>query len=245
MYESTATLLQEIAENMPKVYTAGVEVGKEKGKKAEYDAFWDITQQYGKRAGHAYAFSGNGWTAENFKPKYDIIVKTTARRMFAGALKNVDIEKHLNDLGIKFDTSGVTSVDGFDYFCEYSSPSVLPVIDTTGTTQIRYFAYHCSELVTIRKLKLKDDGSQKFTRPFENNTELRNIEIEGKIGNSIDFSGCPVLSKASLESIISHLSPTATFTITFSQTAVNNAFTTDEWQAIINAKPANVTISLV
>ena len=227
----------ELAVKIPLLYDAG--------KKAEYDAFWDAYQQNGKRESYTFAFAGTGWNADTFKPKYDIVVKGTARSMFAGGLAGVDVEQRLSDLGITLDTSGVTATDGFDYFCEYHGPSVLPVIDTRGATQVRRLLFHSISLVTVRKVILKDDGSQKFTDAFPNNIKLENIEFEGLFGNNVSFERCNKLSKASLTSIMTHLSPTATFTVTLSKLAVNNAFTTDEWQAIINEKPTNVTVSLI
>lgn len=40
-----------------------------------YDTFWDNFQNYGKRTNYAYAFYGEGWNDETFKPKY--IIKPT------------------------------------------------------------------------------------------------------------------------------------------------------------------------
>ena len=43
-----------------------------KGKKDEYDAFWDKYQQNGTREYYDYSFYEEGWTDETFKPKYPI-----------------------------------------------------------------------------------------------------------------------------------------------------------------------------
>jgi hypothetical protein len=255
MNDEILDICTEIAEKISNLNVGdGYQQGFDDGKKAEYDAFWDAYQQNGKREAYAFAFAGRGWNAETFKPKYDIVVKGTARSMFASGLAGVDLEQLLLDLGITLDTSGVTSTDGFDYFCEYASPSVFPVIDTTGAAQVRRLFFHSPSVVTVRKVILKDDGSQTFTAAFENNTKLENIEFEGVFGNNVDFGRCSKLTKASLTSIMQHLSTTATFTVTLSQTAVNNAFETSEgaadgsesaeWLALVNERP-NVTISLV
>ncbi|MBQ9985040.1 MAG: hypothetical protein IJP38_01910 [Oscillospiraceae bacterium] len=50
-------------------------VYKNKGRQAEYDAFWDTFQQNGARTGYAYAFY-NAWSDDVYNPKYPIIVKT-------------------------------------------------------------------------------------------------------------------------------------------------------------------------
>lgn len=81
---SIAEKLTTIAENQQRVYDAGYAKGQaeggggnydegyEDGQKAEYDRFWDLFQNYGKRSHYAYAFAYNGWTDENYNPKYPI-----------------------------------------------------------------------------------------------------------------------------------------------------------------------------
>ena len=66
-----------------------------------------------------------------------------------------------------------------------------------------------------------------------------------KISIAFDVYGlCTKLTKASLTSIINGLSPDVTGqTVTISQTAVNNAFTTEEWDALVATK-TNWTIAL-
>ena len=64
---------ETIAENVPKVYEAG--------KKAEYDAFWDVFQLNGTRANYEYSFASRCWNEKNLKPKYPM-TPTGAQRMF-------------------------------------------------------------------------------------------------------------------------------------------------------------------
>lgn len=221
------------------------------------DAFWVAYQEGGKKRSYKFAFAGYGWTPELLKPKYDIIA-TSVSYMFSTCnnMKGIDIEKLFDDLGIIFDTSNVTETDGFSYLCQYASPSVLPALDTRGTTNIRYIFYHTMELETVRKIILKNDGSQKFTKPFENNRNLVNIEFEGVIGqNGFDISGSPSLSHNSIASIINALSTTTSgLTVTLSATAVNAAFETSvgaadgttsaDWLALVGSR-SNWTIALV
>lgn len=68
MTETISKKLSTIAENVPKVYDAGVEVGK----KAEYDAFWDVYQNYGKRSHYMYGFAYAWFNDETYNPKYPI-----------------------------------------------------------------------------------------------------------------------------------------------------------------------------
>ena len=53
--------------NMDRVYEAG--------KKSEYDRFWDLFQNNGEPAIYYYKFSYDGWTDENYNPKYPIVCK--------------------------------------------------------------------------------------------------------------------------------------------------------------------------
>lgn len=59
-----ALTLDDMAENVPKVYEAG--------KRAEYDAFWDSYQENGNRRSYEHAFMH--WKRENYNPKYPMVV---------------------------------------------------------------------------------------------------------------------------------------------------------------------------
>lgn len=88
MNNSIADKLEQIARNEQLIYNAGVEKGKaeaekdgynqgyadgiEQGKQAEYDAFWDEFQDYGKPKNYGYAFAYLAFTDKNYNPKYPI-----------------------------------------------------------------------------------------------------------------------------------------------------------------------------
>ena len=89
------------------------------------------------------------------------------------------------------------------------------------------------------------------TTPWDNSCfkyqgGLTYIRFEGVIGkNGLSFQWSHRLSKDSIESIINALSTTTNgLTVTLSATAVNSAFTTDEWNTLIGTR-SNWTISLV
>lgn len=240
----------EMADKVEEVYQKGVS----DGVKSEYDRFWDKFQNYGKRVAYQYAFGGQGWTKETFKPKYDI--KPTSMKGFFsyGGLMNCDLAEIIETLGITFDTSGVTAIDGFEGFCEYAGPKRLPIIDTSNCARINEFVLHASILETVDKLILKNDGSQTYTNAFRGCSKLTNIVIEGTIGSEFSTKDSPLLSKASITSIVNALSSTTTgLTVTLSLIAVNNAFetsigladgsTSQEWLDLVATKP-NWTISL-
>ena len=61
----------------------------EAGKQAEYDRFWDIYQENGKRVRYDNAFTGDCWVDAIYNPKYPIIVSGngTAAAMFLNCFR--------------------------------------------------------------------------------------------------------------------------------------------------------------
>ncbi len=184
------------------------------GKQAEYDRFWDEFQDYGNRTNYTYAFAYGGWTDETYNPKYKIR-PTMSNNIF---MSNADI----TDTKVTIDLTNPNGNQKFGLF--------------TSATKLK----------TIRKLIINETNIfQASTSTFNNCKSLENITFEGIIGKSIDFQWSTLLSRESIENIVSCLSTTATdVTLTLSETAVNNAFTQDEWNTLIAQKP-NWTISLV
>ena len=78
------------------------------------------------------------------------------------------------------------------------------------------------------------DENTLFTSTFIQCNALENLTIDGTIGqNNFNLKDSTKLSKASIESVIDALSTTTSgLTVTFSKTAVDNAFTADEWAAL-------------
>lgn len=247
---SIADKMNEIAQNVPRVYQAG--------KDKEWNDFWDIFQrgsslEPGSRINYSNAFRTSGWSQDNFRPKYDIL-PTVGDYMFQffnqyGTL--FDFAQQLQDLGIILDVSQCSSAAYMFYFTFVSR---LPEINLSGATTINN-AFGYSKVTTIDKLILKNDGSQTMSNAFSNMTNLQNIVIEGAIGqNGVDLSASTLLSKESITSFVNALLESASGkSITFSLTAVNNAFetsagaadgsTSEEWGTLIATK-SNWTISL-
>lgn len=210
--------------------------GFAEGKKSEYDEFWDALQQNGNRENYAQAFSYLNWRKSNFKPKYKIY-PVNANYMFYSCQTDL---KDLRDFDIDF--SRCTAFGSC--FC-YAWINHIGVIDTRATSGVgTLFQYHTA-LQSVDKFILRNDGSQKFTDTFTWTSGLTHIIFEGVIGqNGINFQHSTKLDKESITSIMNALSTTTSgLTVTLSQTAVNNAFTTDEWNAL-RATKSNWTIAL-
>jgi hypothetical protein len=155
-----------------------------------------------------------------------------------------DFVELFDKLGITLDLSNATNCEGI---CNYNRlVTHLGVLDFRKDTASVYAPFnYASNLVTIDKWILNDNGSQYFNAAFNGCVALENIVVEGTIGgDGLDLHWSTKLSKASITSFIEHLSDTATGkTITFSKTAKEAAFTADEWSALIATK-SNWTIAL-
>lgn len=227
-------------------YDDGVAAGIEEGKQAEYDAFWDALQQNGTRTGYECTF-GAGWNDAIFKPKYDIC-PASAYMMFRSS--NIT---DLKNIPVKLDFSKANNVQ---YMLTYSKVKYLGEVDLRALITPTSMTFSDCPLITIDKLILKDDGTQRLdSTMFSNAVSLENLTIEGVIGKSMSLQWSTNLSKASIESVVNALSDaTVELTLTLSKTAVDNAFetgdgaadgsTSTEWADLANTK-SNWTISLV
>lgn len=244
---TTSERLEKVVAGVSKTKDLNAELekslyGTDTGGKSYYDEFWDAYQDNGNRTNYNTAFAGHGWTDETFKPTYDI-KPTSANRLFSHTAIT-DLKAALEKAGVIFDLSKVTSAT---YPFEYCSLTHIPEINTTSLSDLQYFIYSAIDLVTVDKVILKNDGSQTFgEQSFGALLNLEEIRFEGVIGkNGFNMNRSTKLSKASIENIINHLSTTTSgLTVTLSKAAVNTAFTTEEWNALIATK-TNWTISLV
>lgn len=251
---------QDFPDKVQEVYDAGYVAGQQAGGGGDYDSgyeagremgqsdVWDMVQDFGRRTFYFRGF--NYWSGKNFKPKYP--VQATSLE-YAFAYFAYNDEETVDLRGIDLDTSKCTS---FNYMCNFGRMSAFGVIDTTGATTINNIFYNATELHTVEKLILKDDGSQTYNanNVFRSCEKLVNIIVEGKFGSNLSLTYCRNLSKDSICQIVNALFDTASGqTLTLSPTAVNKAFETSEgakdgstsaeWSALVATKP-NWTISV-
>ena len=103
------------------------------------------------------------------------------------------------------------------------------------------FAYTSIERVKLLKVAEKTTYSGTFT----NNSTLTDITFAGIIGKTVGFGSCP-LNKASIISIIEHLSSTSTGqTLTLKKSAVDAAFETSKGAADGSTNPDSFWVSVL
>lgn len=252
---SVAEKLTTIAENQQKVYDAGYNKGKaeggdteaayQQGKEAERKAVWDAIQDHGNRADYSYAFHNTKQSKESFRPVYDIR-PTTAAYMFdhsnrakIDAISMTDVEE---SCGIVFDFSNCTDFN-YAFCCScFNELNVIDLSNAAKTYQAFYNGYSDLDFIRINRLIFSEKTVIQWGF-FGSCSDLEYVGFEGTIANSIDIHWSPLV-RASLESAMSALSGTTTgLTASFKKTAVEAAFTTDEWNALVATK-SNWTITL-
>ena len=108
----------------------------EKGKKDEYDKFWDVYQTNGKRTGYDYGFSGYGFNFSNFYPKYDIRPEGYREKVFYAwngsatglneSLFRGSLKQRLEECGVTLDTSKMTYMGSMFSNSEFTElPTIL------------------------------------------------------------------------------------------------------------------------
>lgn len=234
-----------LAEKQQQVYDAGVAEGFDAGRQAEYDRLWDVLQPFKAGATQYAASFGQAWTADIFKPKYDMTV-SAASFMFAYNQIGGDLVEYFERLGKKLDFSPCYNQNNTFQSSKFTR---LGGIYCTSASWYNCFS-GCTELETIDEWGHPTGGTVNggLTSCFTGCSKLKNLTVKGVISGSITLSACTLLSKASIESVITHLTDEDKWaTATFSATAVNNAFGSTEsaeWKALIATKPT-WTFSLV
>jgi hypothetical protein len=124
-------------------------------------------------------------------------------------------------------------------------------IDLSGLSGTFNNVFQCNNGGRIHNIRLRVNAAT-FSNCFNNMTMLETLIFEDGStigGNGFNVQWSTKLSKASITSVVNALSSTTSgLSVTFSKTAVNNAFsggsTGAEWTALANTK-SNWTINLV
>lgn len=239
---SIADKLVEIAENVPKVHEAGFDKGKVVGLEEGYnegytegfeageqsgDTFWSSYLQNGERTNYQYAFAGAGWNENTFRPTCNIF-PTNAAYMFLNCGYKADLAQVLSDCGVELNFSRCGSYNGL---FSGSAFTRLPTIVDTNSSHAFDLVKSCSNLVTVDEIRLMKPSisapaANHYRTAFDGCEALKNIKFSGeyKITVNIGFKDSTLLTAESIVSIVEHLNETTSgMTVTFNQTAIDNA----------------------
>lgn len=208
---TTAEKLTKVAQNEQKTSALNTELetrlnGGEVLGGSYYDAFWDAFQNSGNRTDYRFAFAG--WMAYMMaflKPKYNIR-PVYASNMFNMNKAITDLVSWCEECGIVLDFS--QCID-FTHTFQNSSIKHVGIIDTRKSANVSYIMYN-TQIKTVDKIILKDDGSQTSSTFAFQSASLENITFEGIIGQNFWFNTCTNLTTASLLSILTALTKDST-----------------------------------
>lgn len=222
-----AEKLTAVAENVPKVYEAG--------QKSEYDRFWDVYQQNGNRTDYNTAFRGVGWTADNFKPKYNIVPVGNTNSMFVVSGINADLVEILEKQGVVLDFSNVTMLGSGFQNSKFTRIGEINCSSFTATGTTALFS-GCTALKVIDKIVIKENIA--LASWFNSCSALEEIRFEGIIGKSLDLHWSTKLSYASVANIFGHLGGTASATLTLPKSHNDGRY-----GSLISGMPSNWAVS--
>jgi hypothetical protein len=171
------------------------------GTDSYYDTFWDAYQQNGERTYYSRAFFGAWWNNDNFKPKYDLIIKDDCTAGFQNSSMTGDLSQTLKDCNVVLDTSECTNLIATFQGTRFTKIPTISFAKCDSVANTTF--YGCNLLETIEKLIVHSNLT--FTNTFNSCIALKNIVIEGEIGKSISFAQSSLLTNESAKSIITHL----------------------------------------
>lgn len=215
------------------VYEKGYADGQAEGGGDYY--IWDDLQSYGARKDYQYACRGWRNLKRTVKPNYDIrptnidhmFYATTCSDRFDGNEMALSIPELEKERGIKFDTSECTN---FQYAFSYAHVSDTGIIDARSAKYMSQMYLGSTMVKTTHIILPENDLGANYGigAAFNYNTGLENVTLEGKLFRSFNISWSTKLTKASIISIINALLESAEgMSVSFSKTAVNNAFGID------------------
>lgn len=156
--ETEPLTLDAMATEIPKVFDAG--------GKAEYDAFWDVFQNYGNEVSYSYAFAYGRFTDANYNPKYPILTlagTTPASATFYEA-------KDITDIKVPF----ICKARAYETFYSCFSLVKIPEFNVTQDT---LFRNTFSQDRALEELNITGTiGQNGFDIHWSNNLNKKSIE---------------------------------------------------------------------
>ena len=179
-------------------WSEGISMGNQYGRKAQYDAYWDIKQNYGNRKDWRYAFlSSEGCeTDETLRPKYDIECEQ-GESMFYGLSRITKLKKGFEgEEDLQIHTSKMTVANWM--FFNMKMLLELPVLDFRRVVKSAGAFHGCNSLrklhLIVSENTVFDDVRVGTPSTFCGCSSLTDLTIDGIIGNDVNFSDCISLS---------------------------------------------------
>lgn len=171
----------------------------EQGRQEEWSEFWDGYQENGNRSDYAFAFYGDGWTVNTFKPKYDII-SLKSQSFFANSKIEGSLKEILEKQGVILDvskTANLASAFQNSLFTE------LPDLFLSNLTAYGNTFDSMPNLETVKIISVS--GFNATVNTFRNCVSLKNLELVGSIrSKSLNVQWSP-LTHESLINILNNL----------------------------------------
>lgn len=231
--------LTAIAENVPKVYEAGIA----EGKVQENLDFWNMMTLNGTRGFYTYAFRYWGWKVAN----PPVLIKPTGQ-YHTMINESPNLETIVPD---NFDFSATPDIQTEStnaYYHTFSNnPKLKAIPDMNMPPRGMYYTfYNCPKLERIERVQVRENTV--LNRPFQALPSLKYLRIEGTIGDNMFLADSKYLDKDSILNIFECLSTTVTGkTVTLNKLSVMVAFETSEgakdgidsaeWNALTSTRP--------
>lgn len=216
-----ADKLAQIARNEQKVFDAGE------------DAMWDRVQQNGNRTCYDYAFLR--WGGEYIRPKYKVVPTESAKNVIYNCPDIVKVEAKYFDLSKMPYGTNANQSHAYNFG---TCKKLIEIEDIGLQPSFSYEYFGCWDNKLVKVACIRVDENTIVSNMLTGNPELRDVTIEGTIGQTgINLSSSTKLSEASITSIVNALSEDLIYasgkSITFSKTAVDNAFEGLVWDDTI------------
>ena len=171
---------QDFPDKVTEVYNAGYEKGKSEGgdtetaynegikdgKQAEYDKFWDVYQQNGKRNNYNSAFA-MGWTDDIYNPKYPL----SGIKYMSGMYTNTIVTDTKQEMSF---------ADGAPVNLTFTNVNQLVTIRTIHVTEKITYANSFTKCTNLTNITFEGPISNDIS--FSDCTKLSKASIENIIG---------------------------------------------------------------
>ena len=159
------------------------------------DTFWDDYLSNGGYKNYNYAFAGECWNNDSFKPKHDIVPKDAFYMFYKMGFEG-DLQKHLEDCGVKLDFSKATVA--INTFQGASKITRIGVVDLRQSGVKNGLFVDCSSLKTIDKFIFTELTTSVFAR----SKALQDIVLEGTITGTMQLQDMLNLTADSAKSFL-------------------------------------------